>query len=279
MMRITHLFFFAIEGGRLSRSRIAVAVSVVALVATACSSGKPGGSSPASTTVHLVHMPAGTAAISLDKAKSSMTVAVSVRGLAPGSTHVEGIGKGSCTKGNGLLYPLEPLVADSHGVASATSTVGGVSAVPSPAFVHVHTGPAMATKGRGLACADLSGPGTVTLGPDSTEGGSGNDVTGTAKLTEDTKAKTLRVTVSVDGLEPNTSHPNHIHLGSCESQGPVAFALTDLKADASGHAEATTTLPKVSSIDYGAWYVNVHQGPGLATQQQFAPVACGDVTR
>jgi hypothetical protein len=252
---------------------------LLGVIASACGSGKSHTSGSATAIVKLVHMPAGTATVSEDAAKKALTVAVSVRGLAPGTKHIEGIGKGSCTKGQGLLYPLKVLTADAHGVASATTVVPNVAAVPSPAFVHVHTGPTMATKGGGLACAEVSGSGTLTLGPDSTDGGSGNDVTGTATLTEDAKAKTLKVKVSVDGLQPNSSHPNHIHLGSCESQGPVAYALDTLTADSSGHAEATTTLPNVSSIDFGAWYVNVHQGPGLTTQEQFAPIACGDVTR
>jgi hypothetical protein len=233
-----------------------------------------------STTVHLAHMPRGTAQIAYDAYTKKLTVTVSATGLSPGTTHYEGIGKGSCTSGQGPLYPLDALVADKQGVAKTTTVIANIAAVPSGAFVHIHTGPTKDNKGRGLACADLAGSaGTLTLGPDATDGSSGSNVTGTVVLTLDAAAKTLTVKLVADGLAPGSSHPSHIHLGSCESQGPVVLALGDVKADSAGHAAVTTTLPKVSSIDFGAWYVNLHQGPGLATQEQFAPVACGNVTR
>ena len=237
-------------------------------------------STSGSTTVHLSHMPRGTAMVAYDASSKNLTVTVSATGLAPSTTHYEGIGKGSCTAGKGPLYPLKPLVADRHGVAQTTTVVANLSGVPSDAFVHIHTGPTQADKGRGLACANLTGStGTLQFGPDQTEGPSGSNVTGTAVMTLDAAAKTLTVKLSIDGLAPNTSHPSHVHLGSCESQGPVVLALQDVKADSSGHADVTTTLPKVPSIEFGTWYVNVHQGPGLATQEQFSPVACGDVVR
>jgi hypothetical protein len=234
----------------------------------------------AATTVHLGHMPRGTATIAYDAAAKKLTVTVSATGLAPSTTHVAGIGKGSCTAGKGLLYPLKPLIADKHGAGTATTVVANITGVPSAAFVHIHAGATKASKGRGLVCADLAGnSGTFPLGVDATDGPSGSNVTGTATLTLDANAKTLTVKLTADGLAPGSSHPSHIHLGSCESQGPVVLALHDVKANSSGHAEVTTTLPKVPSIEFGAWYVNVHQGPGLATQEQFAPVACGNVTR
>jgi len=270
--------------------KLLITLAVLTLVFAACAKKSPqatGSASPSattstsgSTTVHLTHMPRGTAQIAYDASTKQLTVTVQATGLAPSTTHYEGIGKGSCTSSQGPLYPLNPLVADKQGVGQTTTVVPNVAAVPSGAFVHIHTGATQATKGLGLACANLAGSaGTLTFGPDATGGASGSNVTATAVLTLDATAKTLTVKLTVDGLAPGSTHPDHIHLGTCESQGPVVLGLKDLTADSSGHAEVTNTLPNVPSIQFGTWYVNVHQGPGLATQEQFAPIACGNVTR
>ncbi|MFN2463940.1 MAG: CHRD domain-containing protein [Candidatus Dormibacteria bacterium] len=102
---------------------------------------------------------------------------------------------------------------------------------------------------------------------------------GLATLESDGAAKTLTVTVHMAGLAPGSHHPNHVHLGSCESQGKVLYGLSDLVADDFGNASASTTVKDVSAIAFGAWYVNVHQGPALGDQAGFTPVACGDVVR
>jgi len=83
--------------------------------------------------------------------------------------------------------------------------------------------------------------------------------------------------VQVSGLVAGSSHPNHIHVGSCEHQGKVAYGLTTLTADDLGNATATTTLKDVTDVAYNGWYVNVHFGPALTPQAQFSPIACGNV--
>ncbi len=78
----------------------------------------------------------------------------------------------------------------------------------------------------------------------------------------------------VQGLAPGTWHPAHIHDGRCAAQGPMAYALPALKADAEGRAVLHATLSGVTRI--GRWYVSVHHGPGLAGPGA-APLTCGDV--
>jgi CHRD domain len=106
-----------------------------------------------------------------------------------------------------------------------TSTVSNVSAVPDNADVHLHTGPSMESPAerKSIVCGDLRGQATtVRMGPpDET----GDNVSGTATLNLDRASKRLTVKLVLDGLEPNTSHPAHLYVGSCDSQGPVAKPL------------------------------------------------------
>jgi len=115
-----------------------------------------------------------------------------------------------------------------------------------------------------------AGPVTVTLkhGPQ-----------GQATLTFDAGSKTLTVEIKLSGLAPNSAHPNHIHSGSCTNQGGVAYPLNAITADAHGNADTTTTVSNVkeAAIPASGWYVNVHNGPGLSSADQFEPIVCGDV--
>ncbi|HZO71262.1 MAG TPA: CHRD domain-containing protein [Ktedonobacteraceae bacterium] len=88
---------------------------------------------------------------------------------------------------------------------------------------------------------------------------------------------TLTVTTIVSGLQDNSSHPAHIHMGSCAAGGPIIIPLNDVKADAGGNAVTTTTIPNVmNGIPATGWFVNVHAGPTLADGQA-TPITCGDV--
>lgn len=103
--------------------------------------------------------------------------------------------------------------------------------------------------------------------------------TGVATLTYDTGSGMLTVEVKISGLAPNSAHPEHIHSGSCEAQGAVEYPLNAINADAAGNADVTSkvTSVKEGKIAEGGWYVNIHNGPGLAPAEQFEPIVCGDV--
>jgi hypothetical protein len=256
------------------------AITILALGLAGCGSSSATGSTQ-STTVKLTQVPKGTTDVSYDASTRKLTLTVRATGLTPSSPHLWGIGLGTCATHKGPFHP-DPsriVTADEHGVAEASAVINDVDGVPNPSFVHIHqnkNGPASPHESRGLVCADLTGPVTgAALSPEPADG----TVTGTVTLTLDSSAKTLTVKVSVDGLAPGANHPNHIHNGRCEQEGPVAYGLTALNADQSGHADATTTLSNVASIGFGSWYVNVHQGPTLDDADQFTPITCGNVSR
>ncbi len=102
---------------------------------------------------------------------------------------------------------------------------------------------------------------------------------GTADLSWDPASHALTVKISLIGLTPSSMHPAHIHTGSCANQGNVIYPLTTVVADAHGVATSTTVVKNImNGIPAAGWYVYVHNGPGLSTNDQFLPIVCGDVT-
>jgi Cu/Zn superoxide dismutase len=103
---------------------------------------------------------------------------------------------------------------------------------------------------------------------------------GVANLTFDASAKTLTVRIGVVGLAPSSTHPAHIHLGSCASPNPgtIKYALQNVVANAKGQGFSMTVLHNITSpIPATGWYINVHNGPGLTPAAQYTPIACGNV--
>jgi plastocyanin len=87
---------------------------------------------------------------------------------------------------------------------------------------------------------------------------------------------TMKVLVNVSGLTPNTSHPIHIHLGTCDYNGPILYYLNTLVADSKGYASSTTIITNVTMLPNVGWYINIHQGPTLSGSGA-NPIACGNV--
>jgi hypothetical protein len=90
----------------------------------------------------------------------------------------------------------------------------------------------------------------------------------------------LTVEVSATGLAPNSTHPEHIHGGTCTSNpmGPILYTLNPLIADAHGDGTSVTNIKGVQKgIPATGWYVNVHNGPTLNTDLEARPIACGNV--
>ncbi len=112
----------------------------------------------------------------------------------------------------------------------------------------------------------------VTLSPTQ-----GANATGFATLNV-TAPGTLQVIVNVTGLAPNSSHPEHIHLGSCDLGGPILYPLRQLNAGPDGTASSVTIINGSSTllITSDGWYVNVHAGPTLAGNGS-RPISCGNV--
>ena len=237
-------------------------------------------------TATLKHVPTGTADLTWDRATHDLTVKVSLVGLAPSSMHPEHIHTGSCANQGNVIYPLQTLAADAHGVATATTVVKNVTnGIPATGwYVNVHNGPGLSTNDQFLpiACGDVANSSAaqsvnvmLTSAPPASMGES---VSGTAQLMLSGTSLTVKLTLS--GLEPNSMHAVHIHAGSCESQGPVVYPLNTVVADSSGNASDTTTVTvaNVTAVFTTSLYVNVHHSTALSTQTGFDPIACGNVT-
>ncbi|MEO6891856.1 MAG: CHRD domain-containing protein [Ktedonobacteraceae bacterium] len=282
-------------------SILAALVVVVALLVTACGdttstpAATPTSNAPATTptssattaSATLKHVPAGTADLSWSPSTHMLTVKISLVGLAPSSTHPAHIHAGSCSNEGKVIYPLQNIVADAHGVGTATTMVSvpqGIAA--SGWYVNVHNGPGLSPADQFLpiVCGDIANANTSMTAAQAVhvalasppKASAGEAVSGMAQLS--LSGTTLTVKLTLSGLEPNSAHAAHIHSGSCESQGPVVYPLTVVTADASGNATVMTTLTGVPSIPATGWYVNVHHSTALATQTGFDPVACGNVT-
>jgi hypothetical protein len=262
------------EGNVVSGRRpFAVIAVLLAAAMAACGSPPSGGASSDRASAKLVHVPDGTADVEYDPGARTLTVAVHVTGLMAGETLAVRIRRGGCsTPAGDVLDSLGPAVADAHGVVDGIARVPGVEAVPTTAALEYLPAAAAGGVAQAVVCGDLSGQtGSVRLGPGAT---AQTGPSGTATLALDSGARTLTVRLVVQGLAPGTWHPAHIHDGRCAAQGPMAYALPALKADAEGRAVLHATLSGVTRI--GRWYVSVHHGPGLAGPGA-APLTCGDV--
>jgi hypothetical protein len=101
---------------------------------------------------------------------------------------------------------------------------------------------------------------------------------GMATISWDPASQGLTVNISLTGLAPNSTHPAHIHSGSCANQGAVVYPLHNVVADAHGVGTSTTTIKSVTSLSPSGWYLNIHNGPTLSPSDQFLPIACSDLT-
>ncbi|WP_069801415.1 CHRD domain-containing protein [Thermogemmatispora onikobensis] len=103
--------------------------------------------------------------------------------------------------------------------------------------------------------------------------------TGTAQLIWTPQDHSLTVKVTMQGLVPGTSHPAHIHKGSCQHAGPVVYPLPMLRADEHGQASITAVFRgETQGIPATGWYINVHNGPTAITAAQIQSISCGDIS-
>ncbi|GHO45918.1 CHRD domain-containing protein [Ktedonospora formicarum] len=104
-----------------------------------------------------------------------------------------------------------------------------------------------------------------------------SDPQGTAEL--ELNGNLLTIHISLTGLAPNSTHPAHIHSGSCEQhpEGPILYPLPNITADEQGNAMLDTTLTNFQLPDQPI-SLNVHNGPTLDTDEQKMVIACGDIS-
>jgi Cu/Zn superoxide dismutase len=205
------------------------------------------------TTVHvnLMAMPAGT--VTIATANGQDLVQVTMFGLTPGSSHTV------------LLHgnPIGTLTADATGQASASFTVNGI---PGGSRVKVLNGTQSdAVSAELIAETSMLGSGTSTHQLTSVEvSASGNNFgtpQGHATITYDPNAQTITVTLTASGVTPG-AHAAHIHVGSCQSQGPVQYMLQDFTADGNGNINHETRVVTgvTTPLPASGWYLNLHQG-------------------
>jgi Cu/Zn superoxide dismutase len=238
----------------------------------------------------LSHIPTGTSDLTWNAATQTLTVKMSLNGLAPNSSHIAHIHKGDCSSNGDIIYPLTAITADSKGVGTSETTIPNVQAgIPQSGwYINAHNGGTGLTpdlQKMQIACANIANSNTSTSSDQSVH----VTLTGTSAPNQSASGSTqlsiadgkLTVTTTLSGLVPNSTHVAHIHEGSCEAQGKVLYPLNAVVADANGKGTSTTTIDQITSIPSSGWYVTVHLGgtaDELSTQTGSDPIACGNIT-
>ena len=230
-------------------------------------------------------MPRGT--VTFGRRAGRLTVRAVMTGLTPGSEH-----------GVHLLLPgthagvvrFSPLPASAAGRTRATLHSHFTGPMPrgSRLVIRMGTGDGRVAR-KAIARTRLlrrGGPGPHRLIAVEIGRGGANWGTprGRAAISYDARRRTLTVTVQASGLTPGP-HAAHIHLGSCQSQGPVKYMLADLVANRHGRiAHAVRVFTHVTApIPAHGWYLNIHQGNSgdiLRNGQPtilFRPLLCANI--
>ncbi len=130
-------------------------------------------------------------------------------------------------------------------IASACGTTGGTGSPPSPSPVAPAPTPSPSPSGLTFK---LNGINTAA--------------NGTASVTA--TATGVTVELVIHGLQANSQHISHVHVGSCAQRGSIALGLHTVIANGQGDADTTTPLPgAVYPPAQGTWYVVVHAGPDM----------------
>ncbi len=190
--------------------------------------------------LNLMQMPTGTVS------RGQGVVSITMFGLTPGSMHTMTL------HGN----PIGTLTANATGQASASVTA---KSIPGGSKVMIlDAGPGTTVIAQTGPLGNGNGPHKLNAIETGFPQGS---LHGHATLVYDPNAKTITVTLNASGLTPG-AHAAHIHLGSCQSQGPVKFVFIDFIADSHGNIHnQTRVVTGVTTVMLNdGWYLNLHQG-------------------
>jgi hypothetical protein len=228
----------------------------------------------------LTPMPQGQLVVSAGK------ITLQEYGFTPGSSHEVAVAF------LGLEVPVGTVTANSAGAVSRSYSLAEAGAAMRPAEVS----PATSSPAIELVILN-AGPGTPVIAQTpaitglrtypvhAVEAGYGVIKPGSATLVYDPATATISVTVNATGLTPG-AHAAHIHVGSCQQQGPVAYMLKDFTANSHGViSNETRTVTGVSAVKLsGGWYLNLHQGNSsniLTSSGQptinFRPLECANI--
>ena len=235
------------------------------------------------TRIQLSPMPQGTVTFGRDR-HGDVDVTVNAFGLTPGSSH-----KVELVNGSGhFITTFGPLTANSVGRAPDETLDSAYKGALGSWRIVIRDG----TAGNPVSAMRIARTGNYVSGRRTyqlipVETGSAGKNWGTpqgyAVLGYDLNAKTVSVTVNASGFTPGR-HAAHIHAGSCVSQGPVLYMLTDFTANGRGQIVNQTRVIKVTTMMAATgWYLNLHQGNSgniLANGSptiNFRPLLCGDI--
>jgi CHRD domain len=219
--------------------------------------------------LNLMSMPEGTVSLSTMSDEADV-VHVTMFGLTPGSSHAVMLG--------GAM--IGTLTADATGQASARFVAGSI---PNGAALKILDGGTGTDKiaTAGPLNAGNGGPYQLQAVESGFPAGS---LQGHATLVYDPAAQTISVTLTASGVSPG-AHAAHIHLGSCQSQGPVQYMLMDFTADGNGNINNETRVVTgvTTPLPASGWYLNLHQGDmdNILSNGQptilFRPLLCADI--
>lgn len=101
---------------------------------------------------------------------------------------------------------------------------------------------------------------------------------GAADLAWSPKDKKLSVTLHLTGMAPSSTHPAHVHAGTCQNhRGAILVQLPPVVADKQGVANLQASIP-VDHVPNGTVTINIHNGPSMKTQNEQFAIACGQIT-
>jgi hypothetical protein len=99
----------------------------------------------------------GSANLTYDPENKTLIVATSATGLAPGSSHAQNIGLGTCEAQGPAKYPLDDLAALANGTAYQTTVIQNVGQAPPPSgwYLNVYLESSAQVPQNGLPTPDL----------------------------------------------------------------------------------------------------------------------------
>ncbi len=230
-------------------------------------------------------MPAGTVTFGRGS-HGRLTVHADMFGLTPGSSHNVDL----VIPGRFLAVRFSTLTANSVGQADSTLQSKFTGRLPRGSRLVIRMGVAGGRVAREPIARTrrLKHPGRwphrLTAVEVSPRGISYGTPRGWAAIAYNAHRQTLTVFVHASGITPGL-HAAHIHLGSCQSQGPVKYMLRDLVANRHGRiVHAVRVFTNVTTpIPAHGWYLNIHQGNSsdiLSNGQPtifFRPLICANV--
>jgi hypothetical protein len=245
---------------------------------------------PAVTVVkHLTLQPMPYGTVTLSRGRGGdLTVRPDMAGLTPGSAHAVQLVR----PGRASPVSFSTLAANRVGQAHATLGSSYPGGIPSGSILVIRNGTTSGdVPGEPIAkTAALSGIPSSAVKLNAAEvssaGVSYGTPQGTATITYNPDAHTLTVVVNASGLTPG-AHAAHVHIGSCQSQGPVKYMLMDFLANPHGKiVDETRTVSDVRTpIPPSGWYFNLHQGnhTNILTSSGtptilFRPLLCSDIS-